>query len=61
MGAPSVVGMMPLDSGFFDSIAGLPLHPLVVHFAVVLLPLAALVLVLLVGVPKWAEDRKSVV
>ena len=24
----------------FDTIAGLPLHPLVVHFAVVLLPLA---------------------
>ena len=60
MGAPSVVGMMPLDSGFFDSIAGLPLHPLVVHFAVVLLPLAALVLVLLVGVPKWADRYAAV-
>ena len=37
------------------SIAGLPLHPLVVHFAVVLLPLGALGLVVLVLVPKWAD------
>jgi uncharacterized membrane protein len=44
-----------LDSTLFDSIAGLPLHPLVVHFAVVLLPLAALGLVLLVAVPRWAD------
>lgn len=49
-------GMLtPLESGLFDSIAGLPLHPLVVHFAVVLLPLAALGLILLVLVPKWAD------
>jgi uncharacterized membrane protein len=46
--------LTPLE-GFFDSIAGLPLHPLVVHFAVVLLPLAALGLVVLVAVPKWAD------
>ena len=44
-----------LDSTLFDSIAGLPLHPLVVHFAVVLLPLAALGVVLLVAVPTWAD------
>src|SRR6476620_3202187 len=44
-----------LDSTLFDSIAGLPLHPLVVHFAVVLLPLAALGIVLLVAVPTWAD------
>lgn len=44
-----------LESGFFDSIAGLPVHPLVVHFAVVLLPLAALALVVLVLVPRWAD------
>ncbi len=31
------------------------MHPLVVHFAVVLLPLAALGLVVLVFVPKWAD------
>ncbi len=47
--------LTPLESGFFDVISGLPLHPLVVHFAVVLLPLAALGLVLLVIVPKWAD------
>jgi uncharacterized membrane protein len=45
----------PLESGIFDSIAGLPVHPLVVHFAVVLLPLAALGLVVLVAVPRWAD------
>lgn len=47
--------LIPLDGGVFDSIAGLPVHPLVVHFAVVLLPLSALALVLLVAVPKWAD------
>ena len=47
--------LTPLDSSLFDTIAGLPLHPLVVHFAVVLLPLAALGLVLLVAVPRWAD------
>lgn len=47
--------LTPLESGFFDSIAGLPMHPLVVHFAVVLLPLAALGLILLVIVPRWAD------
>ena len=53
---PTVAVMpIPLDSSLFDSIAGLPLHPLVVHFAVVLLPLGALGLVVLVLVPKWAD------
>ncbi len=47
--------LTPLESGLFDSIAGLPMHPLVVHFAVVLLPLAALGLILLVIVPRWAD------
>ncbi|MCA0296440.1 MAG: cytochrome b5 domain-containing protein [Actinobacteria bacterium] len=47
--------LTPLESGLFDAIAGLPLHPLVVHFAVVLLPLAALGLVVLVAAPKWAD------
>ncbi len=43
----------PLESGLFGFIAGLPMHPLVVHAAVVLLPLSALVLVVLVFVPSW--------
>lgn len=38
--------------GVFDGIAGLPMHPLVVHVAVVLLPLSALGVVLAVLVPK---------
>lgn len=42
-------------SSLFDAVAGLPMHPLVVHFAVVLLPVSALALILLVAVPKWAD------
>lgn len=45
--------MSVLAAGPFDTIAGLPVHPLVVHFAVVLLPLAALALVVIVLVPRW--------
>ncbi len=47
--------MPEAESSFFSSLAGLPLHPLVVHFAVVLLPLSALALVALVVVPRWAH------
>ncbi|HEY3339180.1 MAG TPA: cytochrome b5 domain-containing protein [Propionicimonas sp.] len=44
----------PLESSdLFGFIAGLPMHPLVVHAAVVLLPLSALMLVVLVFVPSW--------
>jgi len=45
--------IQPLESDLFGFIAGLPMHPLVVHAAVVLLPLSALVLVVLVFVPSW--------
>lgn len=41
------------STGPTDLILGLPVHPLVVHFAVVLLPLAAAALVAIVVVPKW--------
>lgn len=37
-----------------DSVNGLPLHPLVVHAVVVLLPLAALGLIAISLVPKWS-------
>lgn len=37
-----------------DSIDGLPLHPLVVHAVVVLLPLAALGLIAISFVPRWS-------
>ena len=40
-------------SQFFDTIGGLPLHPLAVHAAAVLIPLSAVALVLLVFVAKW--------
>ena len=39
----------------FDTIGGLPLHPLTVHAAAVLIPLSAVALVLLVFVPKWRK------
>jgi uncharacterized membrane protein len=40
----------------FDSIAGIPLHPLVVHAVVVLLPLACIGAVAVAIVPRW--DRQ---
>jgi uncharacterized membrane protein len=43
------------SAGPLDLILGLPVHPLVVHFAVVLLPLAALALIAIVIVPKWRQ------
>ena len=42
----------PLESDLFGFIAGLPMHPLVVHAAVVLLPLSAIALIVLVFAPK---------
>ncbi|MFZ1412042.1 MAG: cytochrome b5 domain-containing protein [Micropruina sp.] len=48
-----MIALTPLETGIFDTIAGLPLHPLVVHAAVVLLPLSALGLIALVLVPTW--------
>ncbi len=42
-----------MSNGLFDTVMGLPMHPLVVHVAVVLLPLSALGLIVLVIVPRW--------
>ncbi len=42
-------------SSLFDTIDGLPIHPLAVHGAVVLLPLSALALAILIFVPKWRK------
>jgi cytochrome b involved in lipid metabolism len=39
----------------FDTIGGLPLHPLTVHAAAVLIPLSALALAILVFVPRWRK------
>jgi hypothetical protein len=47
--------VVALETSIFDSVAGLPLHPLVIHFVVVLLPLAALGLILEVIAPKLAD------
>ena len=45
----------------FDLIAGLPLHPLLVHAAVVLLPLMAVVTPLVVARPSWRPALRWVV
>ena len=45
----------------FDSILGLPLHPLVVHAVVVLLPLAALGVIALTVVPRWRQRYAALV
>ena len=37
----------------FDAILGLPMHPLVVHGAVVLIPLAAILAMVAVARPQW--------
>ncbi len=47
-----LIGLIP-SSGPFDLITGIPVHPLVVHAAVVLLPLAALALIAIVLIPRW--------
>lgn len=52
---PSMSSLLPLESGVFGSVAGLPVHPLVVHAAVVLLPLSAAALIALVFVPRWRK------
>ncbi len=44
-----------VQSSLFDTVSGLPLHPLVVHFAVVLLPLSAAMLIALVLIPAWRQ------
>ena len=42
-----------LSEGPFVSVAGLPMHPLVVHLVVVVLPLAALLFIFVVVVRRW--------
>jgi cytochrome b involved in lipid metabolism len=42
-------------TSLFDTIGGLPVHPLAVHVAVVFLPLSALALGILIFVPKWRK------
>lgn len=39
----------------FDTVLGLPVHPLVVHAVVVLVPLAAFGVVVIAAVPRWRD------
>lgn len=41
------------SNSLFDTVGGLPVHPLAVHAATVLLPLGALALLLIAFLPKW--------
>lgn len=45
--------MMDFLSGRFAELQGLPLHPLVVHLVVILVPLSAVAMVVAIAVPKW--------
>ncbi|MEY4409003.1 MAG: hypothetical protein RLZZ138_254 [Actinomycetota bacterium] len=47
----SVMAQISVLSSVFDTIGGLPVHPLAVHLAVVLVPLGALALVALIFLP----------
>jgi cytochrome b involved in lipid metabolism len=45
-----------LSPSIFDTLGGLPIHPLAVHFAAVLIPLSALGLAFLVLVPRFRKN-----
>lgn len=45
----------------FDLIGGLPVHPLVIHAVVVLLPLAILGTIAIAAVPKWRRPYGPIV
>ena len=45
-----------VNSGPLDLVLGLPAHPLIVHVAVVILPLAAVSLIAIVFVPAWRQS-----
>jgi len=49
-----VIIALPFDSAF-DTILGLPVHPLVVHAVVVLIPLTALGAIAIALVPRWSR------
>lgn len=49
----ALLSALDSESSLFSSFNGLPLHPLVVHAAVVLLPLSAIGLIIIAFVPKW--------
>lgn len=49
------MNLIQFQTSIFDTIDGLPIHPLAVHVAVVLLPISAMALALLVFVPRWRK------
>jgi glucan phosphoethanolaminetransferase (alkaline phosphatase superfamily) len=44
-----------MNESLFDTVFGLPVHPLVVHAAVVLVPLSALLVTAIALVPRWRQ------
>lgn len=56
MGMSVTAAALLVDSGPLDLVLGLPAHPLIVHVAVVILPLAALSLMAIVFVPAWRRS-----
>ncbi len=47
--------------GIFDELQGLPVHPLVVHAVVILVPLSALGLLAIMAVPRWRRPGQWIV
>ena len=45
-----------IENNIFDTIAGLPVHPLIIHLVVVILPLSAISLILLVFIPSLRKN-----
>ena len=46
---------MGISGGLFGSVAGLPLHPLVIHAAIVLIPLAAISALVMSYLPSFSR------
>lgn len=46
---------MAISGGLFGSVAGLPLHPLVIHAAIVLIPLAAISALVMSYLPSFSR------
>ncbi len=47
--------VLPLDSDIFDTVGGLPVHPLIVHAVVTLIPISAIAVIVIYFVPKWRK------
>lgn len=47
--------LSPLESSIFDTIGGLPVHPLIDHAVIMLIPISAIALIVIFFVPKWRK------